>query len=85
MKHSQLIQLIKEEIHNIIQENWTPKNKDILRNDIKNTVSIFKKTLPEVYFFPLSRFAAGSSSEIYLKIEHDPGVNIEEYIAIMAC
>jgi hypothetical protein len=80
MKRSELKQIIKEEVFNILNENWTPTNKDVLRNDIGGTIQTLKNILPNASFSSLSRFASGSSSELYINVYHKPGENIENDI-----
>jgi hypothetical protein len=80
MGKEQLKKLIKEEISKILDENWTPTNKDILRKNIENSISSLKNILPNSSFSPLSRFASGSSSELYMNVYHKPGNNIENDI-----
>jgi hypothetical protein len=80
MGKEQLKKLIKEEISKILKENWTPTNKDVLRNDIEGTIQTLKNILPNSSFSSLSRFASGSSSEFYINVYHKSGVDIEQDI-----
>lgn len=80
MKVSGLKKIIKEEVFKILNENWTPRNKDLLKNDIEGTIQTFKNILPNVSFSHLRRFASGSSSELYIDVSHKPGNDIESII-----
>ena len=66
MKRSELIKIIKEEIAGVY---GSPVNKEALKVDVETSIGSLRNLTPGVEFDRnISRFAAGSKSELYINV-----------------